>query len=456
MPLWATVLLVWCGMLSSGKCALACSCAEGSPPCQEAWRAAAVFAGTVAHIEILKGEPQSPLAKVTLAVTESFIGLKPDTRQVDILTPVQAPACGFAFERGRSYLVYAEPMPSGGPLSTSACSGTSLLEKASADLAYLRSLPTRKPLGEIIGLAFDSQFPMSASGASWPWRTLPNVRITIHSDKVQKSTTTGANGHFAFRGLPPNSYTVTAAASGYWPASRNPINAPVPAKGCADLNFDLNIDRVVSGHLFDPLGKPVPNVTIDLVPTQRELGQLTAKSDTRGHYEFRGVPKGDYYLGVTLTSGPRADHPYQRWYYPGVPDRAKAVSLSVNEVRKLVTADLPLPEAQQEIAITGIVQWPDGRPAPDIDVLPEYPEFPFLLGSLRATTDKNGKFQVKLFDKTTYAFYAAKYESSPRKDTSVEPLTIVPGQLKKGAIVRLVLSHNGDLVTPELNRRVRD
>jgi hypothetical protein len=90
--------------------------------------------------------------------------------------------------------------------------------------------------------------------------------------------------------------------------------------------------------------------------------------------------------------------------------------------------------------------------APGVDVFPEDPDFPHQLGMIRFPTDPNGNFQAKLFDRTTYKLYAVKYETSG-KVTSAEPVTIIPGQLKEGTTIRLVLSHEGDLMTPETNKR---
>jgi hypothetical protein len=439
--------LIWSVLLLVPQSSYACSCVQPTPPvCQEAWRAAAVFLGTVVRTEVIADERQMPWAKVHLAVTEPFLGLTPETKEIDILTGTSGPACGFAFEKGRSYLVFAD-RTSDGMLRTSHCARTANIENAASDLAYLRSLPTLKPVGQIAGFTFNSQAPRPSDNAGWPWGILPDVQITIHSPQVQKNASSDSNGRFAFPNLPPGAYSVSASASGYWAGPA--VEIVLPAKGCAEVQFNLNIDRAIVGRLLDQLGRPVPNVTVELVAQQFGLFQTT--SDAQGHYEFRRLQAGEYYLGVSLSSQPLPDHPYEAWYYPGVSDFAKAISLPLDEHPKLLSVDLPLPAPQQEVTAAGIVQWPDGHPAANADVVPEDPNFPNQLGMIRLTTDENGKFQAKLFDKTTYKLYAAKYEG--RKATSAQPVTIVPGQLKEGTIIKLILSYAGDLIYAEKNKR---
>ena len=383
------------------------------------------------------------------SVTEVFASPTPNIKEIDVLTPSGGPACGFDFDLGHSYLVYAERTPSG-ELRTNHCMRTAPMEDASGDLAYLRSLPTLRPVGQISGFAFDSQIPMPAGGASWPWGTLPDVQVTIHSDQVRNAAATDANGRFVFSDLPAGSCTVTAAKAGYWAGA--PVTAVVPAKGYADVSFNLNVDRAIAGRLLDQFGQAVPDVTVELIRGPDQLGYRQTISDARGHYQFRGLQPGEYYLGVSLTSQPLADHLYQRWYYPAGSDFSKAFSLTAGDGPEFLAVDLPLPEVQHEVTISGVVQWPDARPAPGVDVFPEDPDFPHQLGMIRFPTDTNGNFQAKLFNRTTYKLYAVMHETSG-KVTSAEPVTIIPGQLREGTTIRLVLSHEGDLMTPETNKR---
>lgn len=115
----------------------------------QANRADAVFEGKVRGVALhwkLRDTPAGdlllanlddnpPTMLVTFEVSRSYRGTQPD--EVQIETGLGAGDCGFDFEAGRQYLVYADA-DENGHLSTSVCSGTALLEDSAANLAYLR------------------------------------------------------------------------------------------------------------------------------------------------------------------------------------------------------------------------------------------------------------------------------------------------------------------------------
>lgn len=108
--------------------AVACSCIPNSPP-QEAYEAAdLVFVGEVIDIE---DEPGTYPAgwRVTLRVLHPVKGVFIETIMVN--TANNSAACGFPFEQGRSYFVYADTEESKARVSL--CSRTAALEDADAD-----------------------------------------------------------------------------------------------------------------------------------------------------------------------------------------------------------------------------------------------------------------------------------------------------------------------------------
>ena len=120
------------------KQAYACSCLPPEGPKAELEKAKAVFAGTVLE-KIERTDPQANFrfdsVKVRFKVSEVWKGIV-GKREVVITTGPNSAACGFFFEQGKKYLVYASS-PNNSSLSTSLCSRTKLFSNAQEDLSEL-------------------------------------------------------------------------------------------------------------------------------------------------------------------------------------------------------------------------------------------------------------------------------------------------------------------------------
>ena len=119
-------------------CASACSCAIESNPKERVEFAVsdseAVFSGEVVDFE--KGADSTmfgPTETVSFRVSEVWKG--PQREILEVSTPTQGSACGYAFKEWQEYLVYAYAGKQG--LETDSCSSNKPLSKAEADLALL-------------------------------------------------------------------------------------------------------------------------------------------------------------------------------------------------------------------------------------------------------------------------------------------------------------------------------
>lgn len=135
----------------------ACTCAAPPPEVTTArdlahWyadRSDAIFEGTVKRLElswVFKDakvgdlvpadlDQDEPTLKVTLDIARFYQGV--EQKDVSLTTGIGGGDCGFDFEAGKEYLVYAFA-DSSGQLSTGICSGTELLEDSQSALSYLR------------------------------------------------------------------------------------------------------------------------------------------------------------------------------------------------------------------------------------------------------------------------------------------------------------------------------
>jgi hypothetical protein len=110
----------------------ACSCSTGVPPCEAAWKASAVFAGTVVELTRDAMRPDSRgVVQVNgffgthaiFELTEDFIGMEGRGKQVEIRTGMGGRDCGYPFQRAESYMVFAYENKEG-LLVASICSRT--------------------------------------------------------------------------------------------------------------------------------------------------------------------------------------------------------------------------------------------------------------------------------------------------------------------------------------------
>ncbi len=113
-----------------------CSCAPPPSPAQAFEGAAAVLMGKVISI----GDGPGPyLVTATLQVSRIWKGEKRFLQKI-VTTGDLGAMCGFYFQVGKSYVIYAYKNQEG-QLETNNCTRSAPTDRAAADLAYLYSLP---------------------------------------------------------------------------------------------------------------------------------------------------------------------------------------------------------------------------------------------------------------------------------------------------------------------------
>src|SRR5690348_15483278 len=93
----------------------ACSCLASGPPCDAAWKASAVFVGTVVELTrdvMPNGKGAAPVngflrTHVVFEVAEAYVGMEGRGKRVEIRTGMGGGDCGYPFQRTQSYVVYA-------------------------------------------------------------------------------------------------------------------------------------------------------------------------------------------------------------------------------------------------------------------------------------------------------------------------------------------------------------
>lgn len=119
----------------------ACSCAQPGTPSEELEKFSAVFAGRVISVQ----HTYDPDARTVSRDDHTTIGFEVSAvwkgavrAELSITTPPTGGSCGFVFEEGQEYIVYAYDSPYvDGGYSTAICSRTALLDQAQEDLDAL-------------------------------------------------------------------------------------------------------------------------------------------------------------------------------------------------------------------------------------------------------------------------------------------------------------------------------
>ncbi|WP_026370882.1 hypothetical protein [Kallotenue papyrolyticum] len=127
------VLIVGTLVVSAPRVVYACSCVAPGTPQQELAQADAVFGGTVTAIEAGGRTAFAEARRVHFAVARVWKGAL--TEQATVLTAASSASCGYEFQPGGEYLVYARLAE--GQLQVSLCSRTQPTANAGADLAAL-------------------------------------------------------------------------------------------------------------------------------------------------------------------------------------------------------------------------------------------------------------------------------------------------------------------------------
>ncbi|HEY3952942.1 MAG TPA: MFS transporter [Streptosporangiaceae bacterium] len=118
-----------------------------------------------------------------------------------------------------------------------------------------------------------------------------SVRLTGTAGEVLARDVTDMEGGFVLHGALMGSYTVTATLDGYQPASLG-----VDLNGAVEHTvLTLIADAEVHGVVRNPVGSPVPGVTVSLADAEGEI-VATAVTSEDGMYRLTGVAGGEHTL----------------------------------------------------------------------------------------------------------------------------------------------------------------
>lgn len=397
--------------------ARACSCVFGGlSPCQEYWRADAVFVGAVvgeSKFTLDEGSYRETLRLVRLAVEQPLRGV--EGAEVEVATGRGGGDCGYEFRRGGRYVVYARRGEKDGRLYTSICTRTRPLAEAEEDLAYVRGLGAAEPTGTVFGQVFRRNYDWKDGESAF--KPVADAELTVEGAGASRGLKTDGRGGYRLEGLAPGKYKVTMKVppgffyeDGKGEQQTLVREAEVAARGCAQSDFYLESDTRVSGRVVDSAGRPAADLPVQMrgAPTDaRNINNFRyARTDAEGRFEFRAVPPGDYLLGVRILGSVGETIPYPRTYLPGVVSRDEATVVKVKEGERAAGLELRLPARLSEYEVTGTVVWEDGRPAPGASVYVSLQDEGGVPDMKSVQADEQGRFRVKVYEGQNYKMSA--------------------------------------------------
>ncbi len=271
------------------------------------------------------------------------------------------------------------------------------------------------------------------------------AKVVLTGAGPERQMVTSSSGRFLFPKLPAGEYRVKVQKQGYAVISGLPDSVKLAENGCVELTIRAEPDRRVYGRVYSADGKPVIGIPVALLRVRdlrmaTEAAMIRAQSDSAGRFAFKNVPAGEYYMGVNLDRPESFSVPYARVFYPGTTEPEQARPIQIQEGGTIVEADLQLPPPESERSISGVVTWPDGKPAKDVIIYLEDPRFNWAVSTVQATTDENGLFTVKCYAGTRNRLHAVSACKEVPDCRSAEPVEIAPGVVPN---LNLILSRPG-------------
>jgi hypothetical protein len=381
---WRLLAILAIAALAIAARGQACVCSPNWPSVKQEWRSAqAVFLGTVTSADPDGDAWQTEFREqaVSVRVDEAFKGV---SRGQTVELHQGATDCDAKFRTGQRAVFYLHPGTKHGSWQIYPCQhAIGSAEAGGDDLTFLRGLPGSDRGTRLAGTV--ELYEDSPSEAFRRVGGVPNLKVRISgaSGLVRQAVTNEA-GFYQVYGLPPGKYTVDIEApaglkvrlpvvSGS--ASRRAFNdasAELGSDGGVGIDFVLQADTRVSGRVLDARGEPVIGTCIDLEPVagRGENGaRFSDCSKAGGAFEMSMMPPGKYWLieKDELNTGGFKSH--STLYYPGVRDRGQAAIVAVEAGKYLEHLDVRLPAAEKRYRVAGRMQFSDGIPVANANVI---------------------------------------------------------------------------------------
>jgi 5-hydroxyisourate hydrolase-like protein (transthyretin family) len=346
-----------------------------------------------------------PRRRVVFAIERAFRGVQDAT--VEVTTGMGGGDCGYEFKDGQRYVVYAH-RSSDGRLVTGICTRTRLASQAADDLTFLGQMSSPAASGHVFGVVTLWNRDL-ASGESKS-RPVPFVHLLLRGPGGARDAQTDEHGRYDIAGIPTGVYEVDAIPPPVFSTRNLPRTVEIrDARACFAADFSVHYDGRLSGVVLTSDGQSAAGVQIELISGDRlwtSAERLTTKTDRDGQFEFGDLSPGRYAIGVSLRRMTEPAILYPKTLYPGTPSETYAAIIELGEGSHVQLEPLRLPPALEARELTGIVLWPDGRPASGVSIWLADGDFSSRIVTYSARTGGDGRFRFIVHDGLRYTVRA--------------------------------------------------
>jgi hypothetical protein len=264
---------------------------------------------------------------VALRVSERFRGNSGNP--LVIRTETGTEACGYPFEVGHEYLVFANEFQ--GNLTVNTCSATQPAKMAVSTIHQLRTLRDGTALPGIFGSALTHPAEWSQTG--WEQvQPVPGLTVTARSERGEYRTQTADDGSYEFRGLPAGPYQLSveppAGRLVLWSGGADHVGVGVGF--ACPVNFEVYYDGRISGTVIGPDGQPRSGSITAWYAGPENLNAAPVGSQVQsGHFEIPRLWPGRYRLVFQPNTDGRSTP--REIYYPGTQVGSEAALIELGE-----------------------------------------------------------------------------------------------------------------------------